>query len=244
MIFNQSYDLITRQSHVMADMTDYSPCSDKGFDVSNTSQEEANEISDNTNRGDSKKGTFRNLSSSSLKTLTRVSSSTLELTSFHLQKQVQLMQSGKPCRDFRIEYSSIVAVSSLLYAAVSSVFVFYQRYLWAAGFLTVSICSLFADSLAPRNSFVNRADRFVATTGILVYPIRILILPGEATLNFRWLLLLLLIGCLAVLVWSRTCVNQRQYEIRHSLWHLVSAAALYFLAYKESNSLMDEWFSM
>ncbi|CAI5961033.1 unnamed protein product [Closterium sp. NIES-64] len=129
----------------------------------------------------------------------------------------------------RVEFSLIVAVSSLLYLAVAYAFWINACPVLAAVFTLVTISSLFTDSLHTSSRFWPRVDRFLATCATLLGPIRAMAFycASAAQRTEVAALSLLSLSCLA---WSRKSRCQWDFVVRHSTWHLVSAVSLLYLA--------------
>mmetsp|Transcript_8761 Transcript_8761/g.16540 ORF Transcript_8761/g.16540 Transcript_8761/m.16540 type:complete len:277 (+) Transcript_8761:81-911(+) len=171
----------------------------------------------------------------------RVASGTFDHISAHIKLLTPDPKGNASGRaEFYIEYSTCVALSSLLYSAVAYVYLQHNHFSGTATFLLVSVCSVFADSITPHSHLANVADRAVATVGGFAFPIRVMIAPGPASISFRLFLLLLLIFCLCFLAWSRSCTTQDQYILRHSLWHAVSALGLCYMAHKDGSGLVHD----
>lgn len=171
----------------------------------------------------------------------------LDATAQHVHKHLSLLRTDSSSdvspsgrTTFHIEYNVWVALSSLLYMAVSAVFVAHGRWTLAATFTTVSVCSVLADSVTPHSHLANVADRLVATVTGILYPVRITVWPGAASVRFRVFIVYLTLICMCLLAWSRSCTTQAQYVVRHSLWHAVSAMGLVYLAHKDSAGLMHD----
>ncbi|CAI5535007.1 unnamed protein product [Closterium sp. Naga37s-1] len=154
------------------------------------------------------------------------------------------MRSGESPH-MRVEFSLIVAVSSLLYLAVAYAFWINACPVLAAVFTLVTISSLFTDSLHTSSRFWPRVDRFLATCATLLGPIRAMAFYCASAVQRRPIramafycasaaqraevaaLSLLSLSCLA---WSRKSRCQWDFVVRHSTWHLVSAVSLLYLA--------------
>ncbi|CAI5992235.1 unnamed protein product [Closterium sp. NIES-65] len=138
------------------------------------------------------------------------------------------MRSGESPH-MRVEFSLIVAVSSLLYLAVAYAFWINACPVLAAVFTLVTISSLFTDSLHTSSRFWPRVDRFLATCATLLGPIRAMAFycASAAQRTEVAALSLLSLSCLA---WSRKSRCQWDFVVRHSTWHLVSAVSLLYLA--------------
>ena len=61
-------------------------------------------------------------------------------------------------------------------------------------------------------------------------PIRVVVTPGLACLQVRLMVVFLLLFSLSFLAWSRNSQSMADFRTRHVLWHIVSAAALAWLA--------------
>lgn len=181
-------------------------------------------------------------------TLRRVGSRVLDSTAAHVGQHFALLQpangnaSGRTA--FHIKYSTWVALSSVLYMGPALVFWYQDCIVSAAVFMLVSVCSVMADSVTPHSHLANFADRAVATVAGLFYPVRLIFLPGPACASFRVFSLFLLLVCLCFLAWSRQAISQKQYVLRHSLWHAASALGLIYMSHKESTGLIDDWFTL
>ena len=61
-------------------------------------------------------------------------------------------------------------------------------------------------------------------------PIRVVVTPGLACLQVRLMVCFLLVFSLSFLAWSRNSKSMADFRTRHVMWHIVSAAALEWLA--------------
>lgn len=117
----------------------------------------------------------------------------------------------------------------------------YLGYGWfrcSALFAVVTVCSLFADSVAPQNKWVTSADRVFATAGTIVSPVRVLLWPGLACWQLRLCVCAALAVALATLCWSRASPDMTAFARRHTAWHVVSVAALTWLAHRDAGGML------
>merc|ERR1711990_308271 len=136
------------------------------------------------------------------------------------------------------EFSPLVAFSCVAYSLVGIVYWFAQWWLFGSFYFIVSYFSLYADSLQPNNSFYNMADRVCATLGVLFFPIRVTF--GNCGWEVRIAVAAMFLFCFGVLTWSRQSKNQTQFIYRHTAWHLISIAALAWLAFRETSGTLNE----
>ncbi|CAI7832446.1 unnamed protein product [Closterium sp. NIES-54] len=152
-----------------------------------------------------------------------------------LHHHFTIMRSGESPH-MRVEFSLIVAVSSLLYLAVAYAFWINACPVLAAVFTLVTISSLFTDSLHTSSRFWPRVDRFLATCAsesfkslTLLGPIRAMAFYCASAAQRAEVAALSLLS-LSCLAWSRKSRCQWDFVVRHSTWHLVSAVSLLYLA--------------
>lgn len=146
-----------------------------------------------------------------------------------LERHVAIMLSGESPH-ILVAFSPVVALSSLLYVLVAFAFWSHNCPTLAATFTLVTISSLFTDSLHTRSRFWPRVDRFLATVAAFLGPGRALLLYASSTWQ-QWEIVLLCALSFACLAWSRQSRCQRDFVIRHTAWHVVSAASLVHLAH-------------
>eukprot|EP00850_Spirogloea_muscicola_P008443 SM000045S16188 [mRNA] locus=s45:112505:113235:- [translate_table: standard] len=139
--------------------------------------------------------------------------------------------SGRPAGLLRVRFSAAVAASSLLYATVCAAYWARACPLMAALFAAVTVTSLAADSLWPASRAWCCADRSVATVGVVLGPLRSALF-FSSTLWLQLEIVGLTVFSLCFLAWSRTSRKQAQFLLRHTCWHVVSAACLHWLAYR------------
>jgi hypothetical protein len=67
-------------------------------------------------------------------------------------------------------------------------------------------------------------------------PIRVVLTPGLACMQVKLMVTFLLVFSLSFLAWSRGSKSMSDFRTRHVCWHIVSAAALAWLAWVEGSS--------
>lgn len=152
-------------------------------------------------------------------------------------KHIELLVNG----DFHldIKFSYMVALSSLLYWGVAMAYFAYQRYPMGVLFVLIGIFSLLADSVLPHSKFVNSFDRLFATLGTLCSPVRLIFWCAKASILFRIKVALMLLVSLAILNWSRSSTSQKEFVVRHTVWHAFSAAGLSYIAIMEGAGILS-----
>lgn len=152
-------------------------------------------------------------------------------------KHLELLMNG----DFHLEikFSYWVALSSLLYWCVAVAYFAYQMYLLGVLFVLIGIFSLLADSVLPHSKFVNSSDRLFATLGTLFSPVRLIFWCAKASFLFRIKVALMLLLSLAILNWSRSSTSQKEFVVRHTVWHAFSAAGLSYIAVMEGAGILS-----
>lgn len=130
---------------------------------------------------------------------------------------------------FEIERSAIVAVSCLPFLLLSILFFANGWYFHGVQYLAQTWISFQADCWNPRSELYLCLDRISATGVILFCPVRVLVLP-IAGLICKVQVFTLLSTSVAFVFWSMRSQCQREYVVRHSLWHLVGSLSLWYYA--------------
>jgi hypothetical protein len=68
--------------------------------------------------------------------------------------------------------------------------------------------------------------------------VRVLLWPGLACWQIRACVIASLVVALSTLVWSRHSPDMRAFAQRHTLWHVVSVAALTWLAHRDAGGVL------
>ncbi|GAQ80367.1 hypothetical protein KFL_000520400 [Klebsormidium nitens] len=147
-----------------------------------------------------------------------------------VRRQVQLILSGEAASGIQVQFSCLVALSSLCYLwPAVYYFLYVQCHMRTLLFGAVTICSLFSDSLCPASPTWRSFDRLFATLAAIVGPAWSLawrVVFGQASVLFLAQALVLNGVALSILFWSRKSRCQAHYVLRHSLWHVTSALAI------------------
>ena len=161
-----------------------------------------------------------------------------ELVASSVTGHYELMSTGDIT--IRHEYfSPLIFVSCIAYGLVGVVYAAAGWWKMTIFFTCVTFFSVQADSLQPHSRFYNWADRVCASIGLLVCPVRVTIF-NPCSYELRAAVWLLFALCFAALTWSRQSINNDQFVVRHSLWHLISIAGLAWLAWRETNNALLE----
>ena len=146
------------------------------------------------------------------------------------EEYMVLIPGESTSRSFVIEFNLGVCLSSLCYLAVAAIYAIHSHVVMASLFLAVTVCSVFADSVAPSSAMWNSLDRVVATFTTALAPVRTIVWPGVACAEVRLSTACFTAMALSLLFWSRESKTMSHYAWRHSAWHIFSALTLSWLA--------------
>jgi hypothetical protein len=82
-------------------------------------------------------------------------------------------------------------------------------------------------------------DRTVATFAVITGPVRTF-LHAASTIDVKIKIALLSVAALSCLGWSRMSKTQSDFVLRHTCWHVVSAAGLSWMALR-SAALVEQY---
>ena len=68
-------------------------------------------------------------------------------------------------------------------------------------------------------------------------PLRVVFTPGSACVQVKTAIVLMLVGSLSCLAWSRESKSMDHFRVRHVVWHIASAASLLWLAWVDGTGL-------
>lgn len=147
-----------------------------------------------------------------------------------LRTHFRIMTSGEAPKNLQVEFSPIVALSSFAYVLVAYCF-------WLRGcpvecllFLLITVTSLMSDSVRPGSRTWCFLDRSLGTSGVLLCPGRALAFFADSML-LRAEIVGVFIFAVLFLAWSRESTCQKQFVLRHTCWHAVSALGLMWMAF-------------
>ncbi|GAQ84461.1 hypothetical protein KFL_001900040 [Klebsormidium nitens] len=144
-----------------------------------------------------------------------------------------LLRTGESATELVIVFSPIVAASSLAYLGPAMCFWATKKLAMTALFSMITFTSLQADSLQPNNKLWCMTDRTIATVAVITGPVRTF-LHAAATFDMKIKIAILSTVALSCLAWSRSSKSQSDFVLRHTCWHIVSAAGLSWMALRSA----------